>query len=613
MENKYLRILVIGRPNVGKTSIVNCLTGSNLKVGNFAGVTTNMSEIMLKYDDKIMGIIDSPGLYSINQISGKDEEIVVDFLKKSEGFDVILNILDSMKIESDIILTKEILQITNKPVILCFNSYDVAERSGVSINIALLEEKLGLHVIKTDSCSILKCCDPKLIAKIANPIPRNLAKLDNFDEKISACVTKKIVRKKIDFTKILDKIFLNRILALPIFALIMLSIFYVTFELSEPIKSVLAFIFSFIAKFVDFVITNREIASMINDGILQGVLSIIQFLPSIVILFTCINLLERSGYMSRISFIMDSFMKLFGLSGKAVIPFISGFGCSIPAYISARILPSKIERISAMFAIGFMTCSAKFTFFIMIVGLIFSKADAPFVMLGIYFLSAIVGLFVSAFVSFVLTRNLPKKLIPVSPLIEMPRYKFPNLKQVLKTVKIDALSFLKKAGGFIVVCSFAVWVLSNYPVKSGFYKQEKAAIEANDEIKIAELNKERLENSVLATFGRTLDPVFSYLGFDWRTNVVILSGLLGKEVGISTMGILYGIDIENGGVLRIDKYISRASSIALIVFFMFYLPCLSATVVFKKEAEYKYATSFLVISTSLIAYFFALAAYTLFA
>jgi len=613
IHNNYIKILIIGRPNVGKTSIINCLSGSNLKVGNFAGVTTGLQEIMIKYKDKIIGLIDSPGIYSTKNILGKDEQLVLECIYNNSSYDLILNVIDSNKIDSDILLTQQLLKIIKKPILLCFNFANTAKENGIKVDIKKIENETGIGVMEINSCSMLKCCDVDVLEKIL----LHVGKLDNVynidSDKFISSINSSIKYKKIEkinYTEIFDKVILNKILSIPIFLLVIFGIFKLTFEVSSPIKQFIGFIFEGIKKITSFVIQNNELQSFLNDGILQGVCSFLEFLPSIAILFFSINFLEKSGYMVRISFIMDAFMKAFGLSGRAVIPFVSGFGCSIPAYLSARILPTKIQRISAMFAIGFMTCSAKFTFFVMIVGMIFDKNLAPYIMLGIYIFSAFIGMIVSYFVSLFLSKdNINEKSLPY--LIEMPSYKFPNLMQILRIVKIDILAFLKKAATFIVICSCVIWILANYPVKKGFFNEYKEAKISTQRSQIIKLERQRLENSILGRCGNIMIPIFAPLGFDWKMNIAALSGLLGKEVGISTLGILYGFNLSDEviNVVSFKNSVSKASSISLIMFFMLYLPCISATATFKKEAEYKYATTILVILTSFIAWIFAFFAY----
>ncbi|QED23794.1 ferrous iron transporter B [Candidatus Deianiraea vastatrix] len=600
MSEKYLKILVIGRPNVGKTSIINRLCESRLRVGNFAGVTTGLQSVMIENKGCIYEFIDLPGFYSISNCQGEDEKIAVEILKNTDKYDIILNIIDCTKIELDLQLTKEIVKSVKKPMILCLNMCHIAEKSGIFTGNIKRENVLSINRLSDIS-------KLEFLEKIDN------AKIIN-EAEIATEITDKIVVKnvesKFDISKFLDKIFLNKIAGLPIFLLIMFVIFKTAFGISDSFKEITATLFDFLSNKVQQMPLNREISSFLSDGILRGFLGFIEFLPSIAVLFFAIGILEKSGYMMRISFIMDTIMKFFGLSGRAIIPLVTGFGCSIPAYLSARILPNKVQKIATMFAIGFMTCSAKFTFFIMLVGVFFEKSVAPYVMLGIYIFSALIGLFVAFLIGKVLKNN-QNTLMQI---FEMPSYKIPNPVDILRYTFSNVKIFLKKAGGFILICSCVIWILANYPVRSGFFDENL------DETRVQILQKERLENSILGKSGKIMEPIFAPIGFDWRMNIAAFSGLLGKEVGIVTMGILYGFDAANlsdedldarkkSAQSRIKRAISLPSALSMIAFFMLYLPCISATATFKKESQMRYATLSLVVITSLLAWVFAFCVY----
>ncbi len=606
---EYKKILIIGRPNVGKTSFVNCLAGSKLKVGNFAGVTTQMQSVATSIDNKIVELIDSPGLYSINSPSGRDEEEVVKFLEQVDKFDFILNVVDATKIQSELILTQEILNLKlNKPMAICLNSYDIALKNGLEIDIEKLKQLLQIPIIRLNSCNSFSCCNQSDVLNDIFTSQNTGKEINNIFSIFEKCSKVSKPKKTIDRTSIIDKILLHRIIGLPIFFFVMFAVFKATFSISDYAKQFLEMIFNHLTALISAVIPNYEIANILNNGVLQGCFGVLQFMPSIVLLFIFINILETTGYMVRISFLMDSIMKFFGLSGKAVIPFISGFGCSIPAYMSARILPSKIQRLGAMFAIGFMTCSAKFTFFVMLISAMFSAEIAPYIMLGIYLTTTILGLVVAGIIGKIMKMKDQKSLPFV---IEMPKYKVPSIKNIARIAKKESIGFIKKAGTTIAFFSFVIFVLSNYPKSADYNAKFEAAQSSNNTNEIKSLEKDRLSNSVLAKVSHGLDFAFAPLGFTWRENSVILSGLVGKEVGISTINILYDTNIgeEDGDEARSQAIMPIASCIALIVFFMLYLPCLSATITFKKESEYKFATLALVLSTTAIAYIFAFLAY----
>ena len=618
--SSYKRILVVGRPNVGKTSIINCLAGCNLKVGNFAGVTTDLAEVMLKYKSVIFSFIDTPGIYSLNNAMSRDEKTTVNAIKNVGSYDIILNVIDGTKPEIDLLLTREILQaIPGKKLVLCFNSVEAAQNSGIEIALDEISSKSRIPAVKISSCNLLKHCDDGLLDMLADLNPADNTKtfpnlLVNITKKTKSPIKS---GKFFNGTRVLDYIFLHKILGLPCFIFIMLGMFKAAFSLSDVIKDWMGVVAGCLFNAVEIVVKHQEISNIINNGIFQGVFSLLQFLPSIMILFFCINLLEKSGYMARVSFLMDSFMRVFRLSGKAVIPLVTGFGCSIPAYLSVRILPSKIQRISAMFAIGFMTCSAKFTFFMLLVGSLFSAKVAPYVLLGIYIISAVTGLLISLLIN-VVAGGKPNKIKHIPYLMEMPKYRFPNLKQVFYAVQHEVVMFVKKAGTFIIIFSSALWFLSNYPVKNSYYEKYSLAESAQNSHLMQELKKERLENSIIGRIGEVISPIFAPLGFDWRMNISVISGLIGKEIAVVSLGVLYNsnLDVEDESSWKksdfnIRKYASMPACLSFITFFMYYIPCISAATTFAKEAEYKNATIYLIATTTIIAWIAAFLVYRL--
>lgn len=608
-NNIYKRILVIGMPNVGKTSIINCVANCNLKVGNFAGVTTDIAEIMLSFNGMIFDFIDTPGIYSIRNPTSRDEEITTKMVYDCNKYDIILNVIDTTKLETSLLLTSEIIEIAKeKKIILCFNS--INEHSDKQINIDTEEIMVNTNVLafQIKSCNIFEKCKNDLLEFIAQYSTDNAVTQNTYNNNLLAIVKKSVtitkISKRIDTTKILDSIFLNKFLGIPSFILIIFIIFKTAFIVSDFTKNIINTIAQTIGNKIDIALNYSEVANIINDGIFQGMFGLLQFLPSIGILFFFISFLEKSGYMSRIAFLMDTLMRAFGLNGKAVIPFVTGFSCSIPAYLSARILPTKLQRISAMFAIGFMTCSAKFTFFMLLVGSIFSATVAPYVLLGIYFISALTGLLVAFLINCLIKDK--SNLLPYT--LEMPKYKIPNIFDIFYVVKLEIISFLKKAGGMIVIFSSILWLLSNYPVKSEFLNEYKNMKILSNNIVIEKMKSERLEDSFIGKFGKAMHPIFSPIGFDWKMNIAVISGLVGKEVGVVSLGVLYGNDNNIDGniaykKLNIAKYTGLPSCLSLIAFFMYYIPCISAVVTFSKEIEYKNATLYLVILTTLIAWF----------
>ncbi len=562
----YKRILVIGKPNVGKTSFINNITGSNLKVANFSGVTTGLSYVTTKYNNSILEFIDTPG---INSINNDDDNEFVDSIFK-EKYDIILNIIDVSRMEENLELTKKIIEkIGHDKIIIGLNLSNCARKWGVNIDVNKISSQINLPIIDIENSSKQEICDKILSHK------------DGKNSPVFKIITDIFVNKKksyIGWTSLIDSALMHRFFGLPIFLGIMLSIFKITFSISDIVENTITHFAEKVSTYALNLNLFPDLHSALFDGAMSGMFMVIAFLPAILCMQFFIQIFEKTGYMTRIVFIVDGIMRKFGINGKAMIPLIIGFGCSIPAYTASRIISNKIERIATMFAIGFMTCSAKFALFSMLVSVFFDSSIAHYVMLGIYIFSAILGLIVAKFVTICMGKENESLFI-----YDIPDYKIPRFIEIYRSLKMEGISFIKKAGSVIFLFSLIFWLLSHYPNTS-----------AN--------NEERIKGSVLGSVSRVLEPVFSPLGFDWRMNISLISALSAKEMAISSMSVLYAGGEEKNIISSIRSSIKLPSGIAFIVFSMIYLPCLSATAVFHRELSSRKYTTYLILVTTAMAW-----------
>jgi len=373
-------------------------------------------------------------------------------------------------------------------------------------------------------------------------------------------------------TQKIDNILISPYFGLPIFIFFMWGLFQITFELgSIPMDWIDSF-FVWLGDSVRGYIANEELASLISDGIIAGVGAVIMFLPNIVILFIGIALLETTGYMSRVAFLLDGFFHKFGLHGKSFIPLVTGFGCSVPAYMAARTLKNEKDRLITLFIIGFMSCGARLPIYVLFIGAFFEKENAGNMLFLIYISGAILGLLGAKVLKTFVFKGDDEPFV-----MEMPKYRLPSFKLIWHTVYYQAKSYIKKAGTFIFAASMLIWFAGSYP---------KADVKFTDS---TSQKQYELESSYLGIIGKATEPFFAPLGFDWKMSVALETGLAAKEVVVSTLGVLYSIgdevDEENQGLIeQIKKNIPFASAISFIVFVMIYLPCLAASMVFAKEA-----------------------------
>lgn len=420
--------------------------------------------------------------------------------------------------------------------------------------------------------------------------------------------------KSTDITKKIDSILIHRFFGLPIFLFFMWLLFQATFTLGEVPMQYIEMVFAWFGDSVAANLNDDMLKSIIVDGIIAGVGTVILFLPNIIILFLGIALLETTGYMARVAFLLDGFFHKFGLHGKSFIPLVTGFGCSIPAYMAARTLKSQKDRLLTMFIIGFMSCGARLPVYVLFAGAFFKPENAGNVLFFIYISGALLGLIAAKVLRIFVFKGNDEPFV-----MEMPKYRLPSVKLIWLTIYSKSMMYLKKAGTFILAASILVWFVSTFPQNPNIEEKYQQQIQAasNDELKLElthQKDQELMENTYLGMFGKAIEPVFAPLGFNWKMSVATVSGLAAKEVIVSTLGVLYSLGgevSENNTTLQqtLAKNIPFASAMAFIVFVMVYLPCLAATAVFSKEAESKKYTFYLITFTFCTAWVLSFATY----
>ena len=629
--NKTIKIALVGQPNVGKSMLINSISNSRLKVGNFSGVTVEKKEVIFKYKDYNIKIIDLPGSYSLENYS-LEEKVVKNFLNQNE-YDIILNVVDSTNLQRNLLLTSELLDL-NKKMVIALNMSDEAKKENILINNEKLSSLLNTPCIKTSATK--KDGITELLEQIIKTFEEDkntfkhsftthilnhdeiLAKRFNFIKYlIQQCVKIEEIKEKTTTEKI-DSILMNKFIGLPIFLFLMWGLFQLTFTLGEIPMDYIDTFFSLFIDVTKNIIGDNQLSSLLGDGVIAGVSAVVMFLPNILILFLGISLLEGTGYMSRVAFLLDGTFHKFGLHGKSFIPLVTGFGCSVPAYMAARTLKNERDKLLTLFIIGFMSCGARLPIYVLFVGAFFGANNAGNILFIIYISGAILGLFAAKFLRVVIFKGKDEPFV-----MEMPKYRLPSLKLVYKEITNKAFMYLKKAGTFILAASILIWFMSNYPKYPNIEDEinQKIELAINDEVK-KELQNElalyNLENSYLGKLGKFSEPFFAPLGFDWKMAVALEAGLAAKEVVVSTLSILYGLgESENPDeptttlVEKIKTNIPFEAAISFIVFVMIYLPCLAASMVFTKEAGgWKYLV-YLFIFTTTTAWIMSFIAYNI--
>ncbi|WP_120890163.1 ferrous iron transport protein B [Helicobacter pylori] len=634
---KEITIALVGQPNVGKSSLINALSNAHLKVGNFAGVTVDKMEVGLIHKEHQITIIDLPGTYALNDFT-TEEKVTKDFLEKGQ-YDLILNVVDSTNLERNLALSAQLLD-TNKKMLLALNMWDEAQKEGIKIDTGKLSKELGVVCVPTSARSKEDRLNTELLLdEIVRLYSQNTANNESikvpsqsFKESLKYSQSAQRIAQLVisenkqnasfEHTYKIDKILMHPRYGIFIFLGFMFIIFSLSFLIGGGVQKALEAGFKFLSDSIKENVANEDLASLVGDGIIGGVGATVSFLPLIVVLYFGISLLETTGYMSRVAFLLDGILHKFGLHGKSFIPLITGFGCSVPAYMATRTLQNYNERLITLFVIGFMSCSARLPIYVLFVGSFFPSSSAGFVLFCIYILGAVVALVMAKLLKLSVFKGQTESFI-----MEMPKYRFPNWRMVYFSIYTKSLSYLKKAGTYILVGAILIWFMSQYPKNDAAmktYKQESLLVNKNTtlsseakeeklkELK-TELDKKNLKNSVVGRGGAYLEKVFSPMDFDWRLSVSLVTGFMAKEVVVSTLGVLFSLGDQNEKsdafreILR--KEVSVPSGIAFIVFVMFYIPCFAATITFGREAGGIKFVAYLFIFTTVVAYAFSLIAF----
>lgn len=670
---KVKHILLVGNPNVGKSTIFNLLCNKNQKTGNYAGVTVASHQGTYIHQGEEVEIVDLPGSYSIYPTS-EDEAIFTKYLiEEQEKYSGVIYVADALNLKRSLLLFQQIKDL-GIPVLVVLNQMDLAEKRGLHIDSIKLETLIGNRILKTNAKANIGIEEIRnairnnefsvsdkaffdipsenlgLVFKISRQINETnfykvwtliaadtyLGKLESVKTQLNQedrkCMVPKrlqvqetirryqqidgymsqIISKKPQFkellTEKLDKVLVHPILGYLVFALILLMIFQSVFFIAEYPMNWIDGSFAWLSQFTKTHLPEGPINSLLSDGIIPGIGGIVIFAPQIGILLYFLYLLEDSGYMARVIFLMDRFLRPFGLNGKSIVPLVSGTACAIPAIMSTRNIENVKERLITILITPFMTCSARLPVYSIIIALIFSnetiwgiqyKALALFAM---YFLGFVTAL-ISAFILKYFIKNKGKTFL----VMDLPAYKMPLWTYDFKLVLGKVWEFITGAGKIILAVSVILWVLSYFGPKD-----EKQLFQVQSEVK--------LENSYLAKIGRQMEPAIAPLGYDWKMGVGILSSFAAREVFVGTMSTLYSLDDEAEEQTVIEKMkadvkpngekvFNFATGISILIFYAFAMQCISTIAVVYRETKSWKWTAIQLVFMSGLAYFVSMIAY----
>jgi ferrous iron transport protein B len=644
-----INVALVGNPNVGKTSLLNHIAGTTLRVGNWAGTTVEKKEGKAFYKGYEIYLVDLPGIYSLEPFS-EAEQVARDYLLNQKP-DVVVNVLETPNMERDLLLTAELLEM-ELPTVIALNMVDEARRLGIEVDKEKLSELLGVKVVQTNGKTgegkrelleaIVQTYEQKIKPiplKYSQTLEEYLSKVEGNtkfekikksqelygedfdrllkDERFAFAhglfykVVKKVNQGAFELTDSLDKLLLHPIFGLFFFLFLMFLMFKIAFDFSAPWMEWLdGFMNNFISPLIVYLLGESLLSRFLSEAVVGGVGFVLTFLPLIASILFILSLLEFSGYLPRVAFLMDGLMHRLGLHGTSFIPLLLGFGCNVPAIMASRVMETKRDKLLVLAMVPFMSCPARLVVFSFFAVLFFP--NPALVIFLLYLFGVLVAFLTSFFLQKLVYRGSLHHMI-----LELPPYRLPVLKLVLRITWAHVKHFIYRAGTLIFAVSVVLWAMLNLPPGVSNPK-----------------------DSVAGYVGRALVPIFKPMGLeDWQITTSLIPAFLAREIVLSSMAVIYSVEEEKKeefepkkalreqgvafvnalkeSVLNalnpmpkafeveeghsqlksaIKNSMNSAQALAFMVFILLYTSCLGTVAVLQKEGGTKFALLFLAYS-----------------
>jgi ferrous iron transport protein B len=616
-----MKIALVGNPNTGKSSIFNLLTGLRQHVGNFPGVTVDKKVGKIKLSGEDHTLIDLPGTYSIYPRS-KDEQVVYDSLSNPEAAeypDAMIIVVDASNLERNLLLFSQAYDL-GFPTMMVLNMTDVAKKQGKSYDIDQLQAMYpeasiveanarigfgkdrilsGISSLKTRSKVEQKLAAPDDISAQENETEERFETIRKGLEKVEKREKRSAVKNK------WDKILVHPIFGYLIFGLVLIVIFQFVYAFASIPMDLIDGAFSSWSSWMAEVMPSGVFTDLVTQGIIPGIGGVVIFIPQIALLFFFIAILEETGYLSRVVFIMDRLMRPLGLNGKSVVPLMSSIACAIPGVMAARTISDWKERLITILVAPLMSCSARIPVYTLLIAIVIPNETVfgfmnlqGLVLFGLYSLGTFFALFVAVILKLIIKTKRQGFL-----LLEMPEYKTPRWKNVGLTVLEKVRVFVWDAGKVILAISIILWAMASYGPSDRIDQSIKEAKQEAIELNLSEAETDqliastKLENSYIGIMGKTIEPVIAPIGYDWKIGISLITSFAAREVFVGSMATIYAVE-DDGASNRtlIEKMkaqkredgtpvYSLAAGGSLMVFYVFAMMCMATLAVVKRETK----------------------------
>jgi ferrous iron transport protein B len=621
-----MKIALLGNPNTGKSSVFNVLTGLRQTIGNFPGVTVEKKSGSIKIKGENHTITDFPGVYSLYPRS-KDEEIVYSVLTdpSSEEFpDLIVYVADAANLERNLLFFSQLYDL-GLPLILVLNMWDVTEKRGITIDVNKLKsffpdieivvanarigfgksrilESIENYQRKERSFQLISNYKPvskESSTEQAEEANQRFKKIKSIIREVEA----QAQNKTDNFSRKIDKILTHRIWGYAIFLMVLLIVFQFIFSFASIPMDFIDGAFVNLSNLISNSLPKGMFNDLISQGIIPGIGGVVVFIPQIALLFFFISILEETGYLARVVFIMDRIMRPLGLNGKSIVPLMSSAACAIPGIMSARTIADWKERMITILVAPLMSCSARIPVYTLLISLVIPNKQ----ILGFLNLQGVVlfGLYLLGIVAAIIVALILKQLIGAREkgflLLELPSYRSPRWSNIGINILEKVKVFVLDAGKIILAISIVLWALASFGPGGQMAKSERKLTQSTSFQKLSSADQEqkiaaaKLETSYIGILGKTIEPVIRPLGFDWKIGISLITSFAAREVFVGSLATIYSVNNDSNSNLKLIDKMKReknssgklvynlASGVSLMIFYVFAMQCMATLAIVKRE------------------------------